>query len=203
MSGPVLLAILLVIVVLVIWLAPTAPPDPPSQRSLRAAIQRRLFGERYDHRPRPREYLTGNLPASWPIRAVLVQANDEMLAMRETLAAARDVGVPDAIIRSYEANARQAGILLNRNSDRIIHARRSGPISPPLAEALTRKQRSLQHLLDALELARGSLAALIVTGLDDQRDLDRVVNSLQAWSEALGDVSAEPANDPLAVVQDA
>jgi hypothetical protein len=203
MSGPVLLAILLVIVVLLVWLAPTAPPDPPSQRSLRAFIHRRLFGERYDHRPRPREYLTGNLPASWPIRAVLVRANDELIAMQDTLAAARDVGVPDTIIRSYETNMRQAGTLLNRNSDRIIHARRSGPVSPPLAEALTRKQHSLQHLLDALERARGSLAALIVTGLDDQRDLDRVARSLQAWSEALGHASAEPANDPLVIVQDA
>jgi hypothetical protein len=203
MSGLMLLAILLVIVVLLVWLAPTAPPDPPSQRSLRAIIHRRLFGERFDHRPRPREYLTGNLPASWPIRAVLVRANDEMIAMQGTLAAARDVGVPEDIIRSYETNMKQAGVLLNRNSDRIIHARRSGPVSPPLAEALTRKQHSLQHLLDALESARGSLAALIVTGLDDQRDLDRVARSLQAWSEALGTVSADAAMDPLAVAPEA
>lgn len=200
MSGLMLLVFLLAIVVLLVWLAPSAPPDPPSQRSLRATLHRRLFGERYDHRPRPREYLTGNLPASWPIRSVLVQANDELIAMRDTLAAARDVGVPDPIIQSYETNMRQAGILLNRNSDRVIHARRSGPVSPQLAEALTRKQRSLQQLLDALELARGSLAALIVTGLDDQRDLDRVARSLQAWSEALGTVSAESPADALTVV---
>lgn len=200
MSGLVLLTVLITIVVLVVWLAPTAPPDPPSQRSLRATVQRRLFGERADYRPRPREYLTGNLPASWPIRAVLVQANDELIAMQGTLASARAVGVPEEIIRTYEANMKQAGILLNRNSDRIVHARRSGPVSPPLAEALTRKQHSLQHLLDALASARGSLAALIVTGLDDQRDLDRVARSLQAWSEALGTVSADAATDPLAVV---
>ncbi len=203
MSGPVLLAILIVIVVLLVWLVPSAPPEPPSQRSLRAIVQRRLFGERYDHRPRPREYLTGNLPAAWPIRAVLVNANDELIAMQHTLAAARDVGVPETIIRSYEGNMRQAGILLNRNSDRIIHARRSGPVSPLLAEALDRKQHSLQQFLVALERARGSLAALIVTGLDDQRDLDRVARSLQAWSEALGDVSADMPNDPLAIAQDA
>ncbi len=203
MSGMLLLIILIVVVVLLVWLAPSAPADPPSQRSLRASIHRRFFGERYDHRPRPREYLTGNLPASWPIRAVLVSANDEMIAMGDTLAAARDVGVPEEIIRSYEGNMKQAGILLNRNSDRIIHARRSGPASPQLAEALTRKQHSLQHLLDALEQARGSLAALIVTGLDDQRDLDRVARSLQAWSEALGDVSVESPADPLAIAQDA
>lgn len=203
MSGLMLLTVLITIVVLLVWLAPTAPPDPPSRRSLRASVKRRLFGERADYRPRPREYLTGNLPASWPIRAVLVRANEELIAMQGTLAAARAVGVPEEIIRSYEANMRQAGILLNRNSDRIVHARRSGPVSPPLAEALTRKQHSLQHLLDALERARGSLAALIVTGLDDQRDLDRVARSLQAWSEALGTVSADAAGDPLAVVSEA
>lgn len=203
MSGMLLLTILLVVVVLLVWLVPSPPADPPSQRSLRAIIRRRLFGERYDHRPRPREYLTGNLPASWPIRAVLVSANDEMIAMADTLSAARDVGVPEEIIRSYEKNMKHAGTLLNRNSDRIIHARRGGPVSPQLADALARKQHSLQHLLDALEQARGSLAALIVTGLDDQRELDRVARSLQAWSEALGDVSAEPVNDPLAIAQDA
>lgn len=82
MSGMLLLIILIVVVVLLVWLAPSAPADPPSHRSLRASIQRRFFGERYDYRPRPREYLTGNLPASWPIRAVLVSANNEMSTLR-------------------------------------------------------------------------------------------------------------------------
>jgi hypothetical protein len=199
MPLPVLLTLLIVAVVLLVWLVPEAAPPPPSQRSLRRAIKRHLFSDAADHRPRPREYLTGNLPRSWPIRAVLVQANDELIAMRETLASARAVGVPDHIIGAYDANMRQAGIVLNRNSDRIIHASRSGPVSPQLAEALTRKQRGLEHLLDALSTARGSLAALIVTGLDDQGDLDRVARSLQAWSEALGEVAADPAPVRIAI----
>jgi hypothetical protein len=201
MTGPLLLSLLLIIVIVVlVTRVPSEPPTPRAARSFLGAIRSRLFGDGGDYRPRPRAYLTGNLPKSWPIRNVLVQANDEMLAMQQTLVSARAVGVPAEIIRSYEANMKQAGLLLNRNSDRVIHASRTGPVSLPLAEALTRKQRSLQHLLDALQMARGSLAAVIVTGLDDQRDLDRVARSLQAWSEALGAVSSETAADlpPLA-----
>lgn len=191
MYGHLLILLLIILIVLLVSRAPSAVPGSPSMMESLWGAFRRSLGDDESHWPRSREYITGNIPRSWPIRSVLVMANDELQAMHQTLASARAVNVPDHIIRSYDENMRQAGRLLNRNSDRIVQAARTGPVSPQLEEALNRKQQSLQRLLDALQTARGSLAAVIVTGLEDQRDLDRLARSLQAWSEALGDVSID------------
>ena len=192
MYGPLLILLLVILIVLLVssWSPSPTPGAPSMVESLWAAFRRSL-GDEESHWPRSREYITGNIPRSWPIRSVLVMANEELQAMHQTLASAKAVNVPDHIIRSYDENMKQAGRLLNRNSDRIVQAARTGPVSPQLEEALNRKQQSLQRLLDALQTARGSLAAVIVTGLEDQRDLDRLARSLQAWSEALGDVSVD------------
>jgi len=194
MYGPLLILLLVILIVVLVSRMQDAPPGSPSLWSSLWSSFRSSLGDDDAHWPRSREYITANIPRSWPIRTVLVMANEELRAMHQTLASARAVNVPDHIIRSYDENMKQAGRLLNRNSDRIVQAARTGPVSPQLEEALNRKQQSLQRLLDALQTARGSLAAVIVTGLEDQRDLDRLARSLQAWSEALGDVST---TDPV------
>lgn len=188
MTGPLLLTLLLIVlIVLLVSKLQSAPPGTPwSLDSLRKA-----FGESDTPWPRSSEYFREHIPKSWPIRNVLILANDELRAMQQTLVSAQAVKLPHDIIRSYDDNMKQAGRLLSRNSIRIVQAARTGPVSPQLEEALNRKQQSLQHLLEALQTARGSLAAVIVTGLEDQRDLDRVTHSLQAWSEALNEVSMD------------
>jgi hypothetical protein len=192
MDGSLLLTlVLLFTLVFVVARVQSAPPGSPWSRDELWNAIRTALGAPEAPRPRPAEYFTTNIPKTWPIRGILVAASDELQAMRQALVSARAVRLPAHIIRSYDENMRQACLLLNRNGDRIVQAARTGPVSPQLHEALMRKQHSLQRLLEALQLARGSLAAVIVTGLEDQRDLDRVTNSLEAWSEALIEVSAE------------
>lgn len=194
MNGPLLLTFLLIVlIVLLISKVQSAPPGTPWSWEYIWHFIKTGSGESAAHLPRSSEYITENIPPSWPIRTVLVMANEELQAMQQTLISAQAVQLPHDIIRSYDDNMRQAGRLLNRNSDRIVQAAQTGPVSPQLGEALNRKQQSLQHLLEALQTARGSLAAVIVTGLEDQRDLDRVARSLQAWSEALSEVSLDTA----------
>lgn len=198
MDGSLVLAVVLVATIFfIVTKVQSAPPGSPwSWEMLRDAV-RTGFGATESPLPRSVDYFAANIPKSWPIRAVLITASEELQAMRQTLVSAQAVRLPDAIIRSYDENMRQAGQLLNRNGDRIVQAARSGPVSPQLQEALSRKQRSLQRLLDGLQLARGSLAAVIVTGLEDQRDLDRVTSSLESWSEALSEVSSDTARERL------
>ena len=174
-----------------------APPGTPWSREALWHSIRTGFRETEYPWPRPDWYFTESIPASWPIRGFLLAANEELAAMRRTLAAAEAVRLPNEIIRSYDANMRQAGRLLNRNADRIVQAAKAGASSPQLEEALARRQQSLGRLVDALQEARGSLAALVVTGLEDQRDLDNVARSLQAWSDALREVSADSAPSAL------
>lgn len=171
----------------------SAPPGTPWSREAIWHSIRSGFRETEYPWPRPASYFTENIPKTWPIRSFLLVANEELAAMRRTLQSAQAVHLPADIIRSYDGNMRQAGRLLNRNADRVVEAARAGATSPQLEEALIRKQHSLERLVDALQEARGSLAALIVTGLEDQRDLDQVARSLQAWSEALREVSADTA----------
>jgi hypothetical protein len=192
-STTVLTGLLLVAAITLIVKVQTAPPGSPWSWDAIRNSWRALLGLPEPWRPRPAEYFTDNIPKTWPIRSILTRASEELQAMRTALVSAQAVHLPEHIIHSYDANMKQAGRLLNRNGDRIVQAARTGPVSPQLEEALNRKQQSLQRLLEALQLARGSLAAVIVTGLEDQRDLDRVTISLQAWSEAISDVSADTA----------
>lgn len=178
----------------------SAPPGTPWSREALWHSVRTGFRETEYPWPRPAEYFTENIPKHWPIRGFLLAANEELAAMRRTLQSAQAVHLPGDIIRSYDANMRQAGRLLNRNADRVVQAARAGAATPQLEEALARRQQSLGRLVEALREARGSLAALIVTGLEDQRDLDQVARSLQAWSEALREVSADSAHPSLHAV---
>ncbi|HEV2128701.1 MAG TPA: hypothetical protein VGR22_08795 [Thermomicrobiales bacterium] len=180
----------------------SAPPGTPWSREAIWHSIRSGFRETEYPWPRPASYFTENIPKTWPIRSFLLVANEELAAMRRTLQSAQAVHLPADIIRSYDGNMRQAGRLLNRNADRVVEAARAGATSPQLEEALIRKQHSLERLVDALQEARGSLAALIVTGLEDQRDLDQVAHSLQAWSEALREVSADTAHADLHAIRD-
>lgn len=171
----------------------SAPPGTPwSREAIWHSLRTGLRETEYPW-PRPAGYFTESIPRSWPILPFLLLANEEMAAMRRTLDAARAVHVPSDIIRSYDANMRHAGRLLNRTGDRVVQVARAGASSPRLEEALARRQRGLERLVDALREARGSLAAVVVTGMEDQRDLDQVARSLQAWSEALREVSADAA----------
>ncbi len=180
----------------------SAPPGTPWSREALWHAVRTGFRETEYPWPRPASYFTENIPSNWPIRSFLLVANEELAAMRRTLQSAQAVRLPADIIRSYDGNMRQAGRLLNRNADRVVEAARAGAASPQLEEALIRKQHSLERLVDALQEARGSLAALIVTGLEDQRDLDQVAHSLQAWSEALREVSVDTARAELHAIRD-
>ncbi len=172
------------------------PGTPWSWESILHAI-RTGFGATESPSPRSPDYYAANLPDSWPIRTSLITASEELQAMRRTLTSAHAVRLPGHLIHSYDQNMKQAARLLNRNGERVVQAARTGPVSPQLDEALTRKQRGIERLLEALQLARGSLAAVIVTGLEDQRDLDRVTVSLEAWSEALSEISTDTARDRL------
>jgi hypothetical protein len=201
MDGSLLLILLsLGIVVGAVTKVQSAPPGTPWSREAIWHTVRTGFRETEYPWPRPDHYFTESIPKGWPIRAFLLLANEEMAAMRRTLAAAQAVHLPPEIIRSYDANMRQAGRLLNRNADRVVQAARAGASSPQLEEALARKQQGLQRLVAALQEARGSLAAVVVTGLEDQRDLDQVARSLQAWSEALREVSTDTAPNSLRAI---
>ncbi len=192
MDGSLLITLLSLAIVVgaAVKVQSAAPGSPWSREGVWHTI-RTGFRETEYPWPRPAAYFTENIPKSWPIRNFLLLANDEMEAMRRTLASAQAVHLPQEIIHSYDTNMRMAGRLLNRNADRIVQVARAGASSQQLEEALTRKQNSLKRLVEAVHEARGSLAALIVTGLEDQRDMDQVARSLQAWSEALREVSVD------------
>lgn len=199
MDGSLLLTILMVTAAFfTIVKVQSAPPGSPWSWEMIRSTWRSLLGLPESAQPRAVDYYTTGIPKTWPIRTTLIVASEELRAMRQALASAHAVRLPDDIIRSYAENMNQAGQLLNRNGDRIVQAARTGPLTPQLEEALTRKQRSLNRLLEALQVSRGSLAAVIVTGLEDQRDLDRITTSLQAWSEALTEVSADTARNGIA-----
>lgn len=165
--------------------APPRLPDPPaasrgdaSAAAIRAAV-----------------------PASQPIRATLLELTVELQAFEETIKRARQQRLPSDLIDRFQRRQREAQRLGQQSVERVGAVTRGFErVTPPpqLTETLARQQEKLARLILATRSARGALASVIVTGIGDQREVERATQSLGALSAAMCEAMAIGLADELA-----